>query len=66
MQPFQQRVVDEERDLNDKIEKLTAFIPTELFKRLPPAEQDRMKNQLMYMGRYASILRQRIEAFDNG
>lgn len=63
MQAFQQRVVDEKSELQIKIDKLTAFIPTEIFRGLPKAEQNRLNSQLVHMRHYASILDQRIEAF---
>jgi hypothetical protein len=46
MQPHQQRVVTEKKELDDKIDKLKAFIiesPT--FKKLPEDERDRLAQQ---------------------
>jgi hypothetical protein len=63
MEPFQQRVVEERRELYDKCEKLNAFIPTQMFQQLPIAEQVRMRMQLLIMNQYAQILAERIAEF---
>lgn len=63
MQPFQQRVVDEKRELDDKSEKLLAFINGEVFPTLPPGEQERMNRQWQFMNGYSGVLGERIEAF---
>lgn len=61
--PHQQRVIQELRDLNDKIEKLTAFFDNPIFATLDPAEQDRLQRQIVHMRAYAMILVERIAAF---
>ena len=38
--PHQQRVIDEEKELNDKVSKLNNFIASELFKAVDSKEQD--------------------------
>jgi hypothetical protein len=63
MQPFQERVVAELKDLDDKISKLQVFIHGGMFNALPSQEQERMTQQLSYMQGYSSVLKQRIEAF---
>lgn len=63
MAPHQQRVVDEKADLDVKIDKLMAFIAGEVFPKLPPAEQERLGDQLVHMGSYSRVLRERIVAF---
>lgn len=63
MQPHQQRVVDEKRELDEKIDKLIGFLETEIFKTLPVDEQERLNRQAIIMGMYTEVLRERIEAF---
>jgi hypothetical protein len=62
--PHQQRVVDERRELDEKIDKLKAFImENPIFKTLPTDEQARLNRQCDVMIEYSRILRDRIEAF---
>lgn len=64
MAPHQQRVVDEKRDLDEKIEKLRAFIGgNDLFRTLRADEQERLRVQLLAMGTYSTVLGERIEHF---
>ena len=64
MQPHQQRVVDEKKDLDEKLDKLKAFIETSpTFKSLPADERGRLGKQYDVMAEYSSILSQRIAAF---
>ena len=63
MQAFQQRVVDEKADLDDKRAKLLAFFNTDVFRGLDQAEKDRLRTQHGLMGSYSEILHQRIAAF---
>ncbi len=65
MAPHQQRVVDEQADLNEKIAKLECFIETEgsFFQGLPKEEQTRLKAQANAMQHYSDILQERIAAF---
>jgi len=65
MQPFQQRVVDEKTELDDKLQKLDAFGRTDFFQTLPPAEQGRLNRQHSVMEEYSRILGERIAAFTN-
>lgn len=60
---FQQRVVQEKVELDDKIINLDKFLLTETFHGLPAAEQDRLERQFDVMKEYASILGERIAAF---
>lgn len=62
--PWQQRVVIEKEELNEKIKSLAAFIATEPFSDLAPAEQDRLQRQLDVMIQYRSILTERIVAWN--
>ncbi len=64
MQPHQQRVVDEKKELDDKLDKLKTFIETNpVFKGLPDDERGRLNKQFDLMDGYSSILSQRIAAF---
>ena len=64
--PHQQRVLDEKRELDDKLQKLTAFISSEKFSTIvqDEAERGRLVCQEETMKDYSAILAERIEAFD--
>jgi hypothetical protein len=67
MEPHQQRVVDEQSALAEKVVKLAAFIsanPT--FKALPEREQALLRQQLQHMDGYRDILVERIAAWQKG
>ncbi|MGL4265202.1 MAG: crAss001_48 related protein [Afipia sp.] len=61
--PHQQRVVDEKRELDERIKKLTAFYSTSIFHGLPESEQSRLLRQGVAMRAYSEILGERIAAF---
>jgi len=63
-QPFQQRVIDEKRELDEKVAKLQTFTTSAAFEMLPWEERARMLRQHMYMVGYSQVLRERIAAFD--
>ena len=64
MQPHQQRVVDEANELNDKREKLSAFISgNPIFSGLDMVQQGLMKTQLHAMTAYLEVLNLRISYF---
>ena len=63
MKPYQERVVDEKRDLDEKLSKLAAFGTTPLFTALTPDEQGRLNRQHTVMEEYSRILGERIAAF---
>lgn len=63
-EPHQQRVLNELKDLIKKSFDLSNFIKTEFFtERLDSEEQQRLKQQLIVMQTYESILIQRINNF---
>lgn len=64
--PHQQRVLDEKRELDEKLQKLTAFISSEKFTTIvqDEAERGRLVCQEETMKDYSAILAERIEAFD--
>lgn len=62
--PYQQRVVDEAEELNDKLVKLTAFINgSPVFQKLSTGEQLDFGQQELYMTEYLTVLNRRISAF---
>jgi hypothetical protein len=63
IEPYQQRVIDEKRELDEKITKLDAFLNTATFDALDDAEQNRMNCQEDYMISYSRVLGERIAAF---
>ncbi len=63
MEAFQQRVLDEKKELDARIIKLEVFIAGQVFHTLPGGEQRRLRQQQAAMGRYSEILRSRIANF---
>lgn len=63
MQAHQERVVVEQTELQDKVDKLYKFTVGDLFKGLDRAEQDRLSQQLQHMIDYNRVLLERITAF---
>lgn len=64
MQEYQQRVVDEKKDLDEKATKLSEFIGNNpIFDTLDSAEQERLREQCETMWQYSEILGARINAF---
>ncbi len=63
MQPHEQRVVDEKKELDEKLTKLTAFFSGKIFSTLPLDEQERLKQQSEVMEKYSNILHERITHF---
>jgi len=62
MEAYQERVVEEKKELDDKIEKLAAFLQTDTFGNLPDVEQARMTRQKRAMKEYSKALGERIAA----
>ena len=60
MQPYQERVVIEHKELHDKIDKLIVFIDSDYFQSLDLIDQSLLKQQLDVMMQYRSILLKRI------
>lgn len=64
LKPFQQRVVDEKRELDDKIQKLDVFVRNDtMFRSLSTLDQRLLREQLVVMHDYHRILGERIELF---
>lgn len=62
--PFQQRVIDEERELAARLDKLCRFLETEQFNELPWVERDDLLAQARQMTEYRTTLRARISRFN--
>ena len=62
-QPYQQRVIDEKTELDNKLTKLVGFFDTGIFKGLPEDEQRRLREQSEHMTNYSAVLGARISAF---
>ena len=63
MSPFQERVVTEKTELDDKLTRLRPFLQGDVFRGLPADEQDRLTRQERVMTEYSGILADRIAAF---
>ena len=67
MKAHEQRVVDEKRELDDRLEKLLNFIEAsnqpDVFGTLPEAEQSRLRIQYSVMQSYSTVLGERIAHF---
>ena len=63
MEQYQQRVVKEKEELDEKVSKLQAFIGSERFNSVEADEANRMRNQLPVMMDYSNILGERITNF---
>ena len=63
MKDFQQRVVIEKTELDEKIGKLTKFLQSPSIS-VPDAERDRLFRQLGAMNAYSFVLGERIANFE--
>ena len=64
MQEWQQRVVDEKKNLDVRLDALDEFINTGKSAELDPMERFRLSSQRYHMAAYSEVLRQRVEAFE--
>lgn len=64
MKPFQERVVTERNELDERIKRLIEFVDGSQFFQLPADERSRMRAQLATMKVYSRILGERIENFE--
>lgn len=63
--PHQQRVLDEKRELDERLAKLEAFIlDNPAWKALDKGEKDRLNLQAQAMTQYSKVLDERIAAFN--
>jgi hypothetical protein len=69
MQPHEERVIAERKELEDKLIKLRVFIgsgglePNPIYSKLPADEQARLKTQEFHMSMYWRVLGDRIAEF---
>lgn len=63
MQPHEQRVVDEQSELEGKLHKLNEFTKTSTFDLLASEDRTLLRMQLEVMRTYSSILGLRIARF---
>ena len=64
MEAYQERVVQEQADLKEKITRLAKFVAqSPLFSTLPDEERQLLNQQLDIMGQYQWVLEQRIARF---
>ena len=56
-----ERLIAEEKELSDRIEKLTVFVESENYKKLNDENQYLLRKQLNSMKEYESILQRRIQ-----
>lgn len=64
MEAYQERVVQERADLDEKWSKLGIFMGSPTFRGLPEAERSRLARQYEAMRQYAVVLDERIAAFN--
>jgi hypothetical protein len=62
-QPHEQRVIEERKELDAKIDKLYRFLEYDALGRVPSEELARLRLQYQAMRMYSTILGQRIAAF---
>ena len=60
---YQQRVLNEKKELDEKIQKLESFLDNDLFKNLNETERNLLKSHLGIMSIYSDILKLRINLF---
>lgn len=63
VQPWQQRVLDEKKELDERHAKLDAFLASGAFLQLPEPERRRLRRQWRCMNEYSGILAERIDAW---
>lgn len=61
--PHQERVIEEKRELDERIEKLGNFFESKPFQSVGAEERGRMGRQFMIMKELSSVLGDRIRAF---
>jgi hypothetical protein len=61
--PHEERVIAEEKDVSEKLSKLSAFLHGKVFATLLIEDQKLLEEQYVYMLAYAAVLRRRIARF---
>ena len=64
MKDWQERVVDEKRELVDKLDRLVTFMGSATYNELPNAAQRHLWRQQQLMSLYVDVLAERIEVFE--
>jgi hypothetical protein len=64
MKPHEQRVLDEHKELSEKIGKLSYFLTTPQFYELPLVQRHLLIEQEKAMNQYVDILEIRISMFE--
>ena len=64
LETHQYRLLNERAELQDRLEKLDAFIRSDAFPCVPPAERGRLEKQSHLMGEYLNVLNLRVEAIE--
>jgi hypothetical protein len=65
MEAFQERVVKEKKELDNRLEKLRMFLENNASAKLPEQEQVRLTKQGRIMTEYSDILQERIDSFQD-
>lgn len=63
MEPWQERVLAEQDELDDRLAKLESFMLTDQFAKLSWEDREDMRDQAQHMTLYRSVLRRRISRF---
>lgn len=63
MEPYQQRVVEEKRQLDERLTNLKTFFGTALFSSLDGVAAGHLTRQAAAMQTYSDVLGERIAAF---
>ena len=63
MEAWQERVVTEKKELDEKLTRLQSFLSSDIFGTLPRGIQSVMTRQANAMYAYSEALRERIENF---
>lgn len=63
---YQQRVIDEKNELDQKLTSLRGFFESVKFTTIDPEEQRRLQDQAKFMQQYSDILWLRIDNFSKG
>ena len=66
MQDYQKRVIEEKAELDERLLHLRHFIKVgnDVYENLPWSEKARLTRQVLAMGDYSQVLKERIDAFE--
>ena len=63
MPEYQKRVIEEKKELSDKVTKLAVFIASKAFDELSSVDKFLLSEQIKHMQSYREVLRLRVSAF---